>query len=199
VRECGPDDVDRTGERDGDGAVEVVGMDLQHMAQDRHPRVGDDDVEAAEGRDGFGHRRVDALTVGDVGGDRDRVEPVLGDDLPERVLGPADEREPRAFGREAPGRFEPYARAGAGDQDAASDQSTCVAAVGLLGRMPAEGSDVLEPHAGALPGEGVDHGTESRRPRRGAHRRVEPASGVSRSACARRKGVRGAFELTVAG
>ncbi|HMJ35462.1 MAG TPA: hypothetical protein VK501_16255 [Baekduia sp.] len=54
-------------------------------------------------------RGVDWLAVGHVGGDRDRVEPVLGDDLAQRLFGTTDQREPGAFGGEAASGFEPHA------------------------------------------------------------------------------------------
>ena len=113
MRERGAHDVGRAGERDGDRAVEVVGVDLQGVAEDRRGRVGDHDVQAAERVDRLADGRVDAVAVGEVDGDRDGVQVVLADHAAQGRRGAAEQRQPRALAanrRAAAGRRRSWRR-----------------------------------------------------------------------------------------
>ncbi len=133
VGEGGADHVDGPGERDVDGPVEVVRVDLEHVPEDRRGGVRDDDVEAAEHLHGLADGGLRGVPVGEVCGDDVGVEA----ELAQRVSAPGDERQPRAFGGVGPRGGEADAGAGAGEQHAAAGEARFGHPPGLPERAPA--------------------------------------------------------------
>ena len=58
--------------------VELGGRGLVRLVDDLDPGIVDEDVEAAEGLDGAGEKRIDRVLVGDVGGGEEVLAPGIG-------------------------------------------------------------------------------------------------------------------------
>ena len=123
VRQRRADDVHGARERDRDRAVEVVGMHLADVAEDRRGGVGHDDVEPAERGDRRGHRLLRLAAVAEVGRDRHGIDPLGPQQLAERGAAPRDDGEARALGGQHPGGGQPDAGAGSRDEHAAALQA----------------------------------------------------------------------------
>jgi hypothetical protein len=114
VRQRLAHDVDRAAERDVEGAVEVVGIDLEEVPEHARRGIRHDHVEAAER---VGRLRDRALDRGPVGGVRGHDHGFVRHPL-ELVATARQQGEPGPLRGEQARGFEPDPGAGAGDQDA---------------------------------------------------------------------------------
>jgi hypothetical protein len=137
VRQRLADDVDRGGERHVDGAVEVVRMHLQDVAEDGSRGVRDDDVQPAEYLDGVAHGLLGGVALAEVGLQDRRVDPLAADGLAQLLVPAGDEHEARAFGGEEADGGQAHAGARTRDQDALALELGGRGTVGRRGRHPA--------------------------------------------------------------
>jgi hypothetical protein len=147
MRERRADHAYGTHERDVDRALEVVGVDLEDVTEDRGRGVGHDEVEAAERVHRLLDGAIDRVRVGEIGREEHCVEGVLGARPLERLGRASDEGEARALGGEALGGGEADAGGGARDQDAAAAQP--------LGGVGGHGRDPIPTRAGIRPARGL--------------------------------------------